>query len=349
MVAALLTSLLYLSETRFSWALLAGLWLVGTVLNSLLWAVLTGWVKSVRRRFPAIGQTRWRVLATFGGYLFFITLEHLLLSKLVEISGVIPVPTDPVFYLKQSFIDLLWIVVLGVAFEVLYFLKKFRDTVQEAETVKKANLQNQYDRLKNRVNPHFLFNSLNSLTLLIEDNPRQAGEFLDELSSVYRYLLQNTDYQLAPLRSELRFVRSYFHLLKTRFGEAVDLQIQVSEEAELGQLPPLSLHLLIDNALNHNTTQPQQPLRLRIEALTPAFVDISNSVQRKTRRVATEARGGLSAVTSRFSDLNLPPPSVFDDGMTFTVRLPLAPRSASVMAGQPDANPLLKSQNPIHP
>ncbi|MFD1142879.1 sensor histidine kinase [Larkinella insperata] len=176
--------------------------------------------------------------------------------------------------------------------------------------------------LQSQVNPHFLFNGLNTLSSLIDESPGQASKFVDELSNVYRYLLRSNENELVTLSDELRFIRSYFHLLQTRFGTSVDLQVSVTEEYQKALLPPLTLQLLVENAVKHNVVLPDQPLRIRIRTSSQDLLIVENNLQRKNLRI--ESNGvGLSNIDTKYRLLNQPTPLVGEADGWFQVILVL--------------------------
>ncbi len=176
--------------------------------------------------------------------------------------------------------------------------------------------------LQSQINPHFLFNGLNTLSSLIDEDPNQAGEFVDELSKVYRYLLRSNENELTTLSIEMGFINSYFHLLKTRFGGSVSLDIQIDETYRDALIPPLTLQLLVENAVKHNVVLAQNPLAIRIRTTDENVLIVENSLQRKTLRV--ESNGvGLSNITGKYQLLNQPPPRIEECGGWFQVKLPL--------------------------
>ncbi|MBO0930269.1 sensor histidine kinase [Fibrella aquatilis] len=176
--------------------------------------------------------------------------------------------------------------------------------------------------LQAQVNPHFLFNSLNSLSALIEDDTQRAGVFLDELSSVYRYLLRSNDQILTSLAAELAFSRSYCHLLQTRHGSALRVEWQVDSPLLGRQLPPLTLQLLLENAVKHNIALPEQPLHIAISTDTNNQLQVRNNIQRKSVRVASPGLG-LANILSKYQMLNQPIPTILEDAGQFVVTLPL--------------------------
>ncbi|MVM28550.1 hypothetical protein GO755_00800 [Spirosoma sp. HMF4905] len=195
-------------------------------------------------------------------------------------------------------------------FESLYSLTKWRENMLEKEQLKKANLQSQYESLKNQVNPHFLFNTLNSLSSLIDDEPQQAEKFVHEMANVYRYLLQTNrgpadhDGELTTLATELEFIKSYFHLLKTRYGAGIDLEVAVNEMDKTSQLPPLTLQMLVENAVKHNVIHANKPLLIEIKSAPGGYLLVRNNLQRKIirsdRKPVLSNKAGLSNIKAKY-------------------------------------------------
>ncbi len=299
--------------------------LLGIAYTTLLWLGLRWWLLYTRGNYPDVGQTGRRVLLTFAGYVVFCTATPVALWLLVIALARVGVSV-PGLHLLQVVASLVSLGTIGLGYELLYYFRKYGEAIQEAEAVKKAGLQNQFDRLKAQVNPHFLFNSLNSLSALISENPRQATAFLDELSSVYRYLLQNNrsvEGELTTLRAELEFMRSYFYLLKTRYGTAIALYREVNEALLDHRLPPLTLQLLVENAVKHNVALPENPLNIRILTTDTGELLVANTIRRKSVRVPSEGLG-LANIAHRYRLLGLREPIIDDDGRFFIVRLVLA-------------------------
>jgi LytS/YehU family sensor histidine kinase len=134
--------------------------------------------------------------------------------------------------------------------------------------------------LKSQMNPHFLFNSLNSLSSLIQENSDKAEEFLDHMSKVYRYLLRNNEEKLVTIGTEINFIKSYFFLLKARYEDGLQLQINVSDENKNRWIPPLTLQMITENAMNQNSVNRSNPLKIWIRDKEHGL-EIINSVQPK--------------------------------------------------------------------
>ncbi|CCH52075.1 Sensor protein lytS [Fibrisoma limi BUZ 3] len=209
------------------------------------------------------------------------------------------------------------------------YRKRLRKVEKEKEDLRVANLNSQLNALKQQVNPHFLFNSLNTLGVLIDDDPRQASLFLDELSSVYRYLLRSNDDNLTSLDKELEFIRSYYHLLKTRHGRGLNLTVQIGESYGQYQIPPLTLQLLVENAVKHNIVLPDRPLNIEIATDSAGFLTVRNNLQRKSVRVASNGVG-LSNILTQYRVMGQPTPTILDNGREFSVTLPLIRELTSV-------------------
>ena len=207
-------------------------------------------------------------------------------------------------------------------YEAFYLFRKWKAVTLESEQLKREHLQTQLDSLKNQVNPHFLFNSLNSLSSLIEEDEAKAQLFVNELARVYRYLLQSNERELTDLKSELSFIKAYFFLLKTRFGDGICLDIQVSEAAQQAMIPPLTLQLLVENAVKHNVVSTARPLNISIYTEGEGNLVVSNNLQAKAVTVALN-RLGLANIDAKYRLLAGKKPIVQQTQTTFSVILPL--------------------------
>jgi len=192
---------------------------------------------------------------------------------------------------------------------------------QEKQELMQANLQRQFDSLKDQVSPHFLFNNLNVLSTLIIKDPERADEFVEELSNVYRYLLRNSEDNLTPLNEELKFIESYNHLLKTRFGEGYQPEINISKEMKNYKLPPMTLQLLVENAVKHNVVSPDRPLRLQLYTKDQDLV-ITNNLQPRSK-IMHSTGVGLENIKSKYKLLHQSEIRINKTDKDFTITLPL--------------------------
>ena len=187
----------------------------------------------------------------------------------------------------------------------------------------KAHLaQFRYHKLKQQVNPHFLFNSLNVLDYMIqEQTPEDASRYTHKLAEVYRYMIKSEDETTVRLRDEMEFVEKYVDLLKVRFPEGLDVQVDIPEEALSRSVVPCSLQLLIENALKHNSVSPDTPLHVAVRVEDDGVV-VSNNRIPKLRRTASTGLG-LQYIRQQYQDLSGKSITVLEDEQHYTVTLPL--------------------------
>ena len=187
----------------------------------------------------------------------------------------------------------------------------------------KANLaQYRYHKLKQQVNPHFLFNSLNVLDYMIqEQRPEDASRYTHKLAEVYRYMIKSEDETTVRLRDEMEFVSQYADLLKVRFPEGLEVETDIPEEAMSRSVVPCCMQLLVENATKHNAVQPDHPLRVRITADADS-VTVTNNRIPKLRRTASTGLG-LQYIRQQYRDLSGKSITVLEDEHNYTVTLPL--------------------------
>lgn len=237
------------------------------------------------------------------------------------------------FQMSAYGIDLFHAVFIAIFYLTIYELLFYRQdssryreqlaqSEQEREKLRVANLQSQLDVLKQQVNPHFLFNALNSLSSLISEDPQLAEQFVDKLSGVYRYVLRANEQPLTTLANELQFIEAYYHLLQTRYGTGLSLTVAVEHHQRDCQLPPLTLQLLVENAVKHNVVSPKRPLSIRILTDQQGWLVVQNTLQRKASPAFSNGVG-LTNIVAKYQVLNLPQPGVEESPDWFTIRLPL--------------------------
>lgn len=256
------------------------------------------------------------VLVAFGLY-FFTPIMHRptgSLSILMLGRHII----SPMAILKCSF-TLVVVLLYGKIYELL---SQKQDITLENERLRNENLQSRYDVLVNQINPHFLFNSLNSLSMLVrEDKNEPALVYIDRLSDTFRYILESGRNNMTTLGEELRFADAYKYLLEVRYEGKFFIDIDVDENDLGKRLPALSLQPLIENAVKHNTITRANPLRISIRS-DGEYLTVSNPISPKIS--PEEGTGiGLINISSRYQLLTGREVVVSDDGSTFSVKLPL--------------------------
>lgn len=206
-------------------------------------------------------------------------------------------------------------------YESIFFSGQLRRSVEETENLKRESLTAQLDALRTQVNPHFLFNNLNTLVSLIPENPAHATDFVQQLSKLYRHILEVKDEQSILLRDELGVLRAYAFLLQTRFGNNLEVNIDVPEEKLNQKIVPLSLQLLMENAIKHNIVSADKPLQINIFAENGSLI-IDNNLQMK-KQVLESTGIGLNNIRNRYKLISDQPVKVTETATNFRVSIPL--------------------------
>jgi sensor histidine kinase YesM len=207
-------------------------------------------------------------------------------------------------------------------YETVFLVREAENEKLKKEQLERARAEAELEALKNQIDPHFIFNSLNTLSHLIESAPAKAKQFNDNLADVYRYILQNKARELVLLREEMTFLNDYFSLLRIRFEDAVQLQIYVQDEwLDQYLIPPISLQILIENAIKHNEFSDAMPLLIYIKMHNDELI-ITNQVRKKVLR-KTSSRIGLHNLGERYKLTTNKEITVQEAASDFTVSLPV--------------------------
>lgn len=222
---------------------------------------------------------------------------------------------------KNGIIGMLSTLIGTGIYLAMSFFHHWKTKSLEAEQYKVAAAEAQIQALKSQLDPHFMFNSLNTLTELVEINSSQSLEFLKDFGHVYRYVLQTREHESVTLQEELDFADSYLFLLKTRFGEALQVEKSI-EEADLEKhLPPMTLQLLLENAVKHNVLTASKPLRIRLLS-NGHWLTVHNNLQPKSSKPYSSGIG-LKNITERVLRLTGQEPIIENGDGVFTVKIPL--------------------------
>lgn len=290
-------------------------------LSGISWQVHSWIAVTLRERFPAEKQTATRLLIAIPLFILITALTTTLFFWGYDFFKFLGADFKTDNYQTALIIGAFINVFVTFVHEGVTRFEKWKAVLIENEQLKKEYLQSQLLGLKSQINPHFLFNSLNSLSSLINDNEQEAEIFLDELSKVYRYLLRNNEEELVTLHTELDFVQSFFYLLKARYGRAVELHVHVTNEDAEKRLPPLTLQMLLEDIFNANTGTKEQPLVVEITA-TDAGLELRNTVHKKIME-----EGGVSSnlenVMNKIWLLCQKRVEVAETGNSRVIRLPL--------------------------
>lgn len=218
---------------------------------------------------------------------------------------------------------------ISLLFHAVYFYKALTENrVKEQQIVAKTETA-KFESLKSQIDPHFLFNSLNVLTSLIDENPKQAEKFTTKLSKVYRYVLEQKNKDLIDLDEELQFAKTYMELLKMRFENAVTFEIPERSSNPDLKIIPLSLQLLLENAIKHNVVSEENPLKVTITEEYGYLVVTNNFNPKTVLEKGTEV--GLKNIVDRYKLITLKKVSVEKSEEKFTVKLPLLTQKTKIM------------------
>ncbi|MGB3778610.1 MAG: histidine kinase [Tunicatimonas sp.] len=261
------------------------------------------------------------ILAMFVGSTLIILLIQLVFAKLIWEPRCDCTLTWSGYYLGNLYFPLVITVIATTIFNSRKFLLEWRKSAIEAARFRNEYLASQYQSLKDQMNPHFLFNSLNALTYLVYENQDQAAQFIKKLSDVYRYVLDTREREVVPVNEELAFIRAYVFLQKIRFENALRVEITIPEESTF-QVPPLALQMLLENAIKHNELSEERPLQITISLEGEGYLVVQNN--RQPKEIRENSSGiGLANIRARYAYLSEAEVVVLDEQPHFTVKLPL--------------------------
>jgi two-component system, LytTR family, sensor kinase len=202
-----------------------------------------------------------------------------------------------------------------------HFFNEWKQSLVKQSLLEKEKSQVHFENLKNQLNPHFLFNSLSSLNSLIDDNPMLTSKFLQQLSKVYRYLLENNQTDYVTLETEVNFVKNYISLLNTRFGRGLEVTMQQAPEFATLKIIPVTLQVLVENAIKHNITYEDSPLKIHIYTQN-GYLVVQNNHQPKTR-VEGSNKKGLNNLRDLYYYTTGKEAIIENTNGNFTVKIPL--------------------------
>ncbi len=224
----------------------------------------------------------------------------------------------------------LWITLLAVGvFHLIYFYNKYQQKKIKEQKVIAGAARAKFDALKNQLDPHFLFNSLNVLTSLIEENPISAQKFTTSLSKVYRYVLEQKNKDLVTIDEELQFAKTYMSLLQMRYEDAIKFSIPVNISDPELKIVPLSLQLLLENAVKHNVITSDNPLEIRIYE-DNGYLIVENNINPKAS-LEKSTKVGLRNINQRYSLITNRPVEINQSNKKFKVCLPLLTQEINIM------------------
>ena len=318
-------SLLALVYKKFTWHFDPTVHLSTVILAGCILGSIRFFNSRLDKRIPwreNIGQRLFeQLVSNLGITLFFtVVVRNLILvigSPFNDISTFVRLQDEVIVSLVVSFFTLLVVLVdLGI-----YLMAQWKSSATEAERFKQENLEFRFDRLKNQVNPHFLFNSLNTLASLVYNDPDTASGFIRQLAKVYRYVLENRDKEVITLAEELTFMEAYLYLVKIRFDDGIRFELDIPPEIQSLSIPPMTLQLLIENALKHNIVSASKPLSIKISGKGETL-EVRNNLQPKISPEPS-TKTGLENIKNRYAFLTQQLVKIVKTETYFSVEIPL--------------------------
>ncbi len=275
----------------------------------------------LRNRFSnykeVINRLIWQLLLCTG---FSLLASNGVFLSLMRIFPTAPLCNDDRIYMSQLSLIITFLII--AIYESTYFFGKWKAALVHAEELKSERIISQFETLKSQVNPHFLFNSLNTLTALIEENPVLAVKFVGQLSHVYRYVLQSREKDVTDLKTELDFTQSYIFLLQNRFEKNLKIELKVDQKYYSKKIAPLCLQMLIENAIKHNVVSSEKPLFIEIYVDEKEYIIVKNTIQKKNS-VEHNHGLGLPNIVNRYALLSESPVRIEQTDLFYLVALPL--------------------------
>ncbi|MCB0667622.1 MAG: histidine kinase [Saprospiraceae bacterium] len=276
----------------------------------------------LKRKYQEPGQFRTRLIIEIILIFALTSFCTYILIWIFAYFRILGYSWDPADFQQGLLVCCSFTLLIHTLYEADYTFLRYRESAEERQRFLQMSQYQEFDSMKNLVNPHFLFNCLNTLSSLISEDRDKAGKFLEELSKVYRYLLRNNRETLSSIQDELRFIRSYYELLKTRHENALELNIDIDDRHLNYMIPSLSLQLLVENAVKHNIILTDRPLIIDIFVTDGDRLIVNNNLQRKIVNVKSN-RVGLENIRSKYRLLNQEGFQVIEDERNYTVVLPL--------------------------
>ncbi len=301
------------TEALFNWSIS----LFFTICN---WFIIRPIIILLRKRFPDFKDDTKRILLLIMAIVCTVILVDVLGNRLLAFvfsSNFKPISSRVVL------VPIIIISTMTMAiYEAMYYYIRLKKSIREEEQAKQVIVQAQLDTLRNQAQPHFLFNTLNTLRDIIDQNSKEeAKEFVDKLSDVYRFILESGSVNLISLRKELKFSKAYIHIQTERFGDNLNVDWNISEAALETMIVPMSLQLLLENAIKHNIISKGKPLLIKVDVIDNQLI-VENKIQSKSTQLPS-TKVGLKNIEKRYALISGKTITIKNDEDTFLVSLPL--------------------------
>ncbi len=311
-----------ITNRLYSYPELIACYLSFILVSLLVWQGNVGLMYFIRRQSTWDRKRYYKIILVlfFGNIVYSGAVSFLLLSVWKFFSHESYPNGSPVF-------NTILLVIIAACFitniyEILFLNREREYNQSRMDQLNVAKAQAELEALKNQIDPHFIFNSLNTLSFLITRDPQNARLYNDTLARVYRYILSNKEKDLVLLREEVEFISNYFYLLKIRFANAISMVIEITDlSSENFLIPPISLQALVENAIKHNEFSEKTPLTIDV-SISSDYVIVRNRINPRNYPQPT-SRIGLDNLDNRYRLLTKRNIIVENNFQTFTVKLPI--------------------------
>lgn len=296
-------------------------WVIALFFSICDWFINRAILIRLRKKYPKLKNSTQRIV-----FLFLATSTTIIIVDFIGVY-LFSFIWDNVSYNFSErtrsliFIILITIMIMAI-YEAIYFFVLLKKSIKEEGQTKQAIIQAELDALRNRAQPHFFFNTLNTLRDIIDQNSKEdAKQFVDKLSEIYRFLLESSNVNLTSLRKELKFSKAYIHVQKERFGDNLKLNWNIPESFLDNMIAPMGLQLLLENAIKHNVISKSKPLEINI-SIKDDYIIVYNRIQKKSTQLPS-TKIGLKNIEKRYELISKKSVKILNDGHQFSVSLPL--------------------------
>lgn len=295
--------------------------LMATLFASAYWITVRSIIIYYRRKYPYYKQMGKRTISSILLVIPFYIAICSSMNYVKKFFGLDKTEIEGVTQWDYNVMSIMLIIMVAAIYESVWLYTRWKESIVEQEKLRREYVQSQLEGLRSQVNPHFLFNSLNTLSYLIPEDSERAVKFVQKLSKVYRYILEIKDKKIVSLKEELDFLESYIFLLKERFGNNLMIKVDIDKDQQNLHLIPLSLQLLFENAIKHNIISKEYPLEVTLWVDADKLL-VRNNLQRKTQEMPS-TNVGLENVRHRYSFYTQRELEVIETKEFFLVALPL--------------------------
>jgi len=338
-IVSLIVVVFFLNETPHSigWTNFLVTWSISSLYTITYWLVSRWTIAHWRRRRPGIEQTKKRIVKTLLSLCAIVIGLELLCYFGYGWEDLITNRADGGHNILQTGpISMILVIAVTGIYEAIYFFKLYRRAELDKERLLRSQVENQLDALRKQVDPHFLFNSLNTLAAIIPEDAAAAQKFTERLSATYRRLLQWRHNPTVTLDQELEALQDYLHLLNVRFEGRLQVELNIAPALTDYFIAPLALQLLVENAVKHNEASLANPLVVNVYSEKES-ITVSNIKRLKAKAEINSTGFGLENLHDRVRYLSNRRIKIVDSKTTFSVTVPLlemAPLAKSLLASK---------------